>query len=164
METIHTKPSIARWLVAIGAIAMVAFQSPAYALNSILNNFNNTYPASSTGANANCGVCHLSTGGTGGGLNEYGFQLQQANRNFAAIEGLPSANVDGGTTMLDEINASTQPGWTTGANNNTYDFNGLKHGVVLASMFSKRSLIANVAASVAAPEAVASTLAAEICV
>jgi hypothetical protein len=59
----------------------------------------------------------------GGGLNEYGFQFQQNGQSFAAIEGLPSANINGGSTILDEINASAQPGWTTGANNNSYDFN-----------------------------------------
>ena len=40
------------------------------------------------------------------------------------MEGLPSINTNGGTTMLDEINASTQPGWTTGTNNDLYDKGG----------------------------------------
>ena len=125
MTTIPKGPRESRWFAVFLTAALAVAAAPqAYAFNSILNNFNSTYPASATGANADCAVCHLSTGGTGGGLNEYGFQLQAANRNFAAIEGLPSANINGGTTMLDEINASTQPGWTTGANNNTYDFNG----------------------------------------
>ena len=107
----------------LATLALLVTSQQALAFNSILNNFNNTYTASSTGANANCAVCHRSTGGTGGGFNEYGQQLKLANRNFAAIEGLPSVNINGGTTMLDEINASAQPGWTTGANNNIYDLN-----------------------------------------
>jgi hypothetical protein len=97
--------------------------SQAHAFNGVLNDFNDTYPASSTGANANCAVCHRATNNTGGGFNEYGQQLKAAGQNFAAIEGSTSVNINGGTTMLDEINASTQPGWTTGANNNIYDLN-----------------------------------------
>ena len=128
MNSITKVPREARWsvfylLAALAVLAGLVAAPQAYAFNSILNNFNSTYPASSTGANGNCADCHRSVGGTGGGLNEYGQQLKLANRNFAAIEGLSSANVNGGTTMLDEINASTQPGWTTGANNNIYDFN-----------------------------------------
>ena len=107
----------------LATLALLTSAQQAHAFNGILNNFNNTYPGSSTGANADCAVCHRSTGGTGGGFNEYGQQLKNANQNFAAIEGLTSVNINGGTTMLDEINASAQPGWTTGANNNVYDLN-----------------------------------------
>ena len=116
-----------RCLASAGVTIMVSMgalvRSP-HAFSGLLTGFNNTYPGSDTGANANCAVCHRSTTNDGNGLNEYGFQFQQNGQNFTAIEGLPSANINGGTTMLDEINASTQPGWTTGANNNIYDFNG----------------------------------------
>ncbi|MGD2112486.1 MAG: PKD domain-containing protein, partial [Gammaproteobacteria bacterium] len=118
----RNKRSVARWLTGIGLLAGITFQTPVYAFNSILNTFNSTYPASSSGANASCQLCHGSSTST---WNEYGWGLRQNGRNFGALENQPSVNINGGTTMLDEINASTQPGWTTGANNNLYNSGGL---------------------------------------
>ena len=86
-------------------------------------------PVLRTGANASCQTCHGSSTST---WNEYGWGLRSNGRNFAALENNPSINVNGGTTMLDEINASTQPGWTTGANNNLYNSGGLTSSTATA--------------------------------
>jgi PKD repeat protein len=106
----------------IAVLAVLVPVSNAHAFGSILSTFNSTYPASSSGTNAGCQLCH---GQSTNNWNEYGWGLRQNGRNFTALEGLPSVNINGGTTMLDEINASTQPGWTTGANNNLYASGGL---------------------------------------
>lgn len=112
----RTRPS-RHWLL-IG-LAVLLFHAPQVsAFNSFLNSFNSTYPNSTSGDNAGCQLCHGSSTGT---LNEYGVGLLNNGINFGALEGLPSVNVNGGTSMLDEINAGTQPGWTTGASNNLYD-------------------------------------------
>ena len=122
MKRKNRTPGLSIWLAGAGLIAMLAFQSPVHAFGGILSTFNSTYPGSSSGANAGCQLCHGSSTST---WNEYGWGLRQNGQNFAALEGLPSININGGTTMLDEINASTQPGWTTGNNNNLYDDTGL---------------------------------------
>jgi len=96
--------------------------SQAHAFPTIRDNFNSTYPGSASADNASCQLCH---GASTSNWNEYGWQLREANQDFAAVEALPSMNLGGGTTMLDEINASAQPGWTTGGNNNLYDSGGL---------------------------------------
>lgn len=94
-----------------------------------LYNGTNGHPASASGSNAGCALCHLATGGTGGGFNSYGNAFRTSTgttsaARFQKIEGLDSINVNGSTTNLAEITASTQPGWTTGNNNPTFDFNG----------------------------------------
>src|SRR5207302_1092622 len=81
-----------------------------------------TYPSSASGTNASCALCHDTKSGPNVGWNAYG-NLIRANIGlgdvaaFRAAESAPSVNVGGGTTNLAEINASTQPGWTTGNNN-----------------------------------------------
>ena len=102
-------------------LALFFYTGSLHAFNGILSDFNSRYPGSSSGANASCQLCHGQSTST---WNEYGWNLRQNNLNFSAIEGLPSINNSGGTTFLDEINASTQPGWTTGGNNNIYDSGG----------------------------------------
>ncbi len=109
-------------LASLASLGLLMSTPPAFGFNSILNTFNSTYPGSSSGANASCQLCHGSSTST---WNEYGWGLRSNGQDFAALEGLPSVNINGGTTMLDEINASTQPGWTTGANNNLYNRGGL---------------------------------------
>ena len=133
MQMTTKVPREARWsfFYLLAAMALVALTAPpqAHAFNGILTTFNSTYPGSSSGANAGCQLCHGSSTST---WNEYGWGLRQNGQNFAALEGLPSINTNGGTTMLDEINASTQPGWTTGANNNLYDSGGLTSSTATA--------------------------------
>jgi PKD repeat protein len=103
-------------------MALFLCTGSAHSKSGILNNFNDTYPGSASGANASCLLCHGSQSNKE--YNEYGWGLRQNGQNFEALEGLPSININGGTTILDEINASSQPGWTTGANNNLYDSAG----------------------------------------
>jgi hypothetical protein len=93
-----------------------------YAFPLIFNNFNSTYPDSTSATNAGCQLCHGSSTST---WNEYGWGLLLSGWNFAGLEGLPSVNINGGTTNLDEINTDSQPGWTSGANNNLYNRTGL---------------------------------------
>ncbi len=109
-------------LASLASLGLLIATPSAHAFSGILSDFNNTYPGSSSGANARCQLCHGSSTST---WNEYGWGLVQNNTNFGALEGDTSVNIDGGTTMLDEIDASTQPGWTSGANNNLYDGGGL---------------------------------------
>ena len=106
----------------LATLALLTSAQQAQAFHPILNAFNSPYPASSSGTNASCQLCHGSSTST---WNEYGWGLRQNGENFGALEDLTSINVNGGNTMLDEINASTQPGWTTGANNNLYNSGGL---------------------------------------
>ena len=96
----------------------------AYSSQSCLDNFNSTYPNSASG-DVGCQLCHVQTTG-GAPANGYGWDLSQnGGRNsrcaatlfgpaLAAVEWLDS---DGeGHRNIDEINASTQPGWTTMGN------------------------------------------------
>jgi hypothetical protein len=78
------------------------------------------YPTSDAG-NAGCQTCHgLSTQN----LNGYGRAMQQQSGSMLArILAVASANSDGdtgGSSNLAEINAGTQPGWTSG-NNTVYN-------------------------------------------
>jgi PKD repeat protein len=85
--------------------------------NQVLSAFQSQYPTSSSDNNAACQLCH---GSESSKYNEYGELLRRNGYNFSAVESVISVNINGTTTMLDEINAGTQPGWTTGANNNLY--------------------------------------------
>ena len=109
-------------LASLASLGLLMSTPPAFGFGSIGNAFESTYPSSNSYNNASCQLCHGSSTST---WNEYGWGLRQNGQSFAALEALTSVNIDGGTTMLDEINASTQPGWTTGANNNLYNGNGL---------------------------------------
>ena len=105
--------------VCVCLMALFVYTGSAFADNGIFNSFNSRYPGSSSGS-ASCQLCHGSSTST---LNEYGLDLQLSNLNFSSVESDLSVNINGGTTYLDEINAGTQPGWTTGANNNLYNRN-----------------------------------------
>jgi Bacterial Ig domain/Dockerin type I domain len=111
-----------RILGMLALIGLLQSVSPVYGFPLILNNFNSTYPGSTSATNAACQLCHGSSTST---WNEYGWGLLLSGWNFAGLEGLPSVNIEGGTTNLDEINAGSQPGWTSGANNNLYNRAGL---------------------------------------
>src|SRR3974377_1268941 len=93
--------------------------NPAMAFSSYLSTFNSTYPSSTSGKNASCNLCHASGGGTD--LNPYGEAFAAQSHSFPAIEGLNSDKDPTGATNIQEINASTQPGWTPGPNNTLYD-------------------------------------------
>jgi len=103
------------FIAGFALLALLASTQQAYAFNSILQDFEAMYPASDSANNASCQLCH---GESTSNWNEYGWGLRSNGQDFAALEGTSSTNINNGTTNLDEINASTQPGWTTGANNN----------------------------------------------
>ena len=91
----------------------------AYAESGYLTTWNNLYPSSASGTNAGCQLCH---GTSTGDINPYGFDIATCAGNSGTIssriqaaEGINSDGDTGGFTNLQETNASTQPGWTTGA-------------------------------------------------
>lgn len=87
------------------------------------------YPNSTSDNNAGCNLCH---GTSTNNWNAYGSAIRQvwaSNGNnisaaIDAVEGLDSDSDPTGSSNLAEINANTQPGWTTGNNNTIYDTNG----------------------------------------
>jgi len=109
--------------VLTGALAILPVLT-AYADSGVLRDFRSTYPESSSDDNAGCALCHGSSTNTST-FNEYGWALLQNGENFTLLEGGLSVNINGTTTILDEISAGTQPGWTSGANNNYYTYSGL---------------------------------------
>jgi len=86
------------------------------------------YPTSSSFAAADCQLCH---GASTSRLNSYGRALQDSlskyggtaaniTAAFTAVQSLNSDADAGANSNLIEINASAQPGWTSGSNNITY--------------------------------------------
>ncbi|MCU7924493.1 MAG: hypothetical protein KZQ88_17525, partial [Candidatus Thiodiazotropha sp. (ex Dulcina madagascariensis)] len=102
-------------LCGLASLAALVSTPPAQAFSSLLSSWTATYPGSSSGANAGCRLCHASN--NFGQFNSYGWDLKQNGLDYAAIEGLNSDNDPTSSSNLEEINASTQPGWTPGANN-----------------------------------------------
>ena len=95
----------------------------------VVNAFNDAYPGSSSFTNANCQLCHANPGG-GSPWNAYGYSiLLEINDNSLsiadAIAAVESLDADGnGTSNIDEINASAQPGWTEGPVNSSFERGG----------------------------------------
>ena len=119
METaaLHTRIRELVTAVLVGVFTMV-LTLPVQANSDILAAFQNFYPDSRSDENAgvrSCQLCHENSGKPAL-LNVYGRLLSRSGSDFALLERFPSVNINGGTSMLDEINAGTQPGWTTGAN------------------------------------------------
>ncbi|HYQ71152.1 MAG TPA: hypothetical protein VET88_04390, partial [Gammaproteobacteria bacterium] len=93
---------------------------PAYAESGYLSTWSSLYPGSNSDA-AGCQLCH-GAGGTGN-INPYGHAIATCAGNSGTITQritaaqTPNSDGDtGGFTNIDEINASTQPGWTAGLN------------------------------------------------
>lgn len=101
-------------LTALGAMGVIA---DAHAFSSLLSSWRSQYPGSSSADNLAdpCHLCHAPSSRSY--FNAYGWALVQNGRDFAAAESLNSDGDPTGATNLEEINANTQPGWTTGANN-----------------------------------------------
>jgi hypothetical protein len=118
---------------------LLCFSTSAVAFGTYLSAFQSQYPSSTTGTtawsstSARCDVCHSSGGGTD--LNPYGEAFAAAGHNFAALEGLTNSDGSAGTN-LEEINASTQPGWKPGATNTLYDIASADSGVVVTTTAS----------------------------
>ena len=118
----------------IGNILLLLLWAPnVYAWPNCGDNFEAAYPESTSGI-TDCQLCHSDAGG-GSSWNAYGFDLLQNgaagvggsctalqfNAALAAVESLDSDSE--GNSNIDEINAGTQPGWTT-TGNLAYDQQG----------------------------------------
>ncbi len=113
-------------IAAICLLAMVFISSNAFARGTVYNAWSDLYPSSQSGINVtdgtgkNCSFCHETSSG-GNGWNGYGWAVKagmdaglSATNAILAVEGNDS---DGeGNSDIDEINVSSQPGWTSGAN------------------------------------------------
>ena len=143
MKTRHITSNETWWILLIAGLALLAGlagPSPAFATSGYLSTWSSLHPTSQSDNNAGCQLCH---GSSTQNINPYGFALAQCNgasgsitQRINAAEGLNSDGDAGGFSNLQEANADTQPGWTTGlmpvwtrngcapAGNNTYPGNG----------------------------------------
>jgi len=124
MTKIPKGPRESRWcaffLTAALAVVTTLMTAPsAYATSGYLSTWSNLYPGSTSDNNASCQLCH---GSSTQNINPYGLALAQCNgatgtitQRIQAVTGANSDGDAGGFTNLEEINANTQPGWTTGA-------------------------------------------------
>ena len=105
---------------------MLGFSSLVIARPDIQSSWSNKYP-NSTSDDMGCQLCHQSAGG-GSPWNAYGWELRSVyNSNGfdidAAFDTVRNLDLDGdplNATVLDDIRADLQPGWTVGANNTIY--------------------------------------------
>jgi hypothetical protein len=114
----HTRRGpISGLLTALIGVPLLLAASSAFARSTYLTEFEFVYPLSRSDNNARCALCHNSYT-EGSGYNPYGtaFRLVGGTleQRYRAIETLDSDVDPGGYTNLEEINASTQPGWTVG--------------------------------------------------
>jgi hypothetical protein len=92
---------------------------------NFLSTWQSLYPGSSTDDNlaSECQVCHVQTTG-GDPWNDYGWAVRSgsggASSKISAAAGLDSDGDPGGSTNLEEILASAQPGWTAGPVNTAH--------------------------------------------
>jgi hypothetical protein len=126
--TLLSEVPIFRAVAGILFTALVAFTPIAQASSDYLGTWSGVYPSSTSDNNAGCALCHANTSG-GSTWNDYGFAIRQKGSGIALatrITMVQSSNSDGNpATNLQEINANAQPGWTTGANNKTFNSSGL---------------------------------------
>jgi len=122
MNSITKVPLESRWsvfylLAALAVLAALVAAPQAHATSGYNSTWQSLYPGSASDSNAGCQLCH---GNSTQNINPYGFAMAQCNgasgsitQRIQAIEGQDS---DGqGDSNITEINANTQPGWTTGA-------------------------------------------------
>ena len=124
MTTILKDSRQSRWSVffimaALVVLAALAAAPSAHATSGYLSTWSGLYPGSASDDNAGCQLCH---GNSTQNINPYGYAMAQCNgatgtitQRIQAIEGVNSDGDAGGFTNLQETNANTQPGWTTGA-------------------------------------------------
>ena len=100
-------------------LGLLLAASAAHATSGYLSTWQGIYPGSASDNNASCQLCH---GQSTQNINPYGLALAACNgatggiaQRIAAVEAVNSDGDAGGFTNLQEINANTQPGWTTGA-------------------------------------------------
>jgi hypothetical protein len=121
--------------LSLGVLSLFSLSTPAAAKGSYLVTWNSRYPTSQTddnvinGTGTSCQLCHSSPGG-GDGFNAYGWKMRELMGSMslsAAIQACEPFDSDldpTGSDNLTEINADTQPGWTSGPNNTYYFKNG----------------------------------------
>lgn len=130
------RASILRWASVWLWCIVLVHPNPSAANSTILMQWQNLYPTSASANNAaasainNCALCHSNT--TTPLWNAYGFALRQnkvgglvTTASFISVQGFNSDGDSTGSTNLQEIQASTQPGWTSGNNNTIYNASGV---------------------------------------
>jgi len=90
-----------------------------HAERSYVGTWGDIYPASSSGDNAQCALCHSSTS-SGSGFNPYGSAIESSSAGgisarIVDVEDLDSDSDPTCSSNLTEINANAQPGWTGSA-------------------------------------------------
>lgn len=105
-------------LVSIISLALLTAFAPVHAKSFYTSTWDGLYPSSSSGTNAGCALCHLTTSGSG--LNTYGEHIADSSAGSLTnrILDVQSVNSDSdptGSDNLTEINANSQPGWTGSA-------------------------------------------------
>jgi len=120
MKTMFKKRQGAPSVVMSTLVALLL--SPAIqAASSFQNTFESLYGNSASGANGDCQICHADSTRN---LNSYGKSFCDQGGNTTArlqsIENLDSDSDPTGSSNIDEIMASTQPGWTPGDVNPIY--------------------------------------------
>ena len=113
----------------VGGLVVCAVALPARATNPIYHQWKVRYPDTKTddnviaGVGVGCQTCHVAQDGHSP-WNAYGWAVRTAIHQgnplqtaFAMVEGLDSDNDPTGSTNLEEIQADSQPGWTSGPNN-----------------------------------------------
>lgn len=133
MQTKIARHSVGTIFFLLALLPHFIAPDPAMAFGSILTAWNNLYApggvGSQSGANASCALCHDEKAGPNVGYNAYGNLIRQNiglgnTAAFQAAETANSINVSGVTQNIAEINASTQPGWTSGNSNPIFDLAG----------------------------------------
>ena len=113
------------FLLALGLLPVFIGVAPVMASDTFPDIFNSLYPASQSGNNASCRLCHTTSTSQ---LNQYGrdFAVQFSSgmtetQSFRAIESLNSDNASANNLVEINANPSAQPGWTPGAVNTIYN-------------------------------------------
>ena len=108
-----------------GTLSLMAVLSApvVHAASNYVSTWNGIYPGSASADNASCQLCHAASTGD---LNPYGEALCSSNAGnissrIQAVESVNSDNDPTGSDNKTEIDASTQPGWTPGNVNPTYN-------------------------------------------
>ena len=105
-----------RLLRLVLAASLMAAAPSVQAKTSYLGTWGGIYPASLSDNNAACALCHTDI--SGGSLNPYGVDIRDSDAGAITnriddVEGEDSDSDPTGSDNITEINANTQPGWTT---------------------------------------------------
>jgi PKD repeat protein len=113
---IHKRNLVNRFLVSLLGAALMTAAPLLQAERSYVGTWGGIYPASSSGDNANCALCHNSYT-SGSGFNPYGSAIESSSAGgisarIVDVEGLDSDSDPTASDNITEINANAQPGWT----------------------------------------------------